>query len=354
MASFYDNRDEGGPDDAPAPRPPREAVSAFVSKWLRNAGAITSVVLILGVVVWSYRLAERDMAGLPVLRAPDGPARIAPDDPGGDMAQHVGLAVNEVAGGKIATEAPSRVYLAQPPEELTEDDTAMLGVKSIPQVQRPQPVLLEEASPANEPTANVPQSTAIALDDDPASDAEPAAAPPARPGEPVAVVSKPDQPYQISANAPDDRIPASVPGVKSSPRPGARPVDVVPPAPAAAASAARPSSDKPADKPAAEPPAPAKPAPVVELDPAKVAAGTRVVQLGAFDNAEDARTEWDRLTKKFAPQMQGKQRLIQPTTTGDRTYYRLRAAGYADLDEARRFCAALVAGKANCIPTLVQ
>ena len=53
-----------------------------------------------------------------------------------------------------------------------------------------------------------------------------------------------------------------------------------------------------------------------------------MVQLGAFDNAEDARTEWDRLTKKFAPQMQGKQRLIQPTTTGDRTYYRLRAAGY--------------------------
>lgn len=337
MVSIYDGRSNGGYGDTVAS--PREVIAAFVSRWVRHLGALTSVALILGVVVWGYRLTERDISGLPVLHAPEGPARIAPDDPGGDLARHVGLAVNEVAASGFAAAGPNRVMLAPAPEELTSDDTAMRGVTSIAVVHRPEPATLEEALPANEPTANVPQSTAIAVDDDASGDVP----------DPVAVLAKPEQPYQISANAPDDRIPASVPGVKSSPRPEGRPfgekaaaveTDAAP-VPSAALST---KTD----------PAPAAATAPTELDAASVATGTRVVQLGAFESADVARSEWDRITRKFAMQMKGKQRLIQPSTSGGRTYYRLRVVGYKDLDDARSFCAALVAAKANCIPTVVQ
>ena len=36
-------------------------------------------------------------------------------------------------------------------------------------------------------------------------------------------------------------------------------------------------------------------------------------------------------------------------TSGGRTFYRLRAMGFEDLSDARRFCSALVAENAECM-----
>ena len=55
------------------------------------AGAAVSVALILGMAVWGYKLAVRDLNGIPVFRALAGPLRIAPDNPGGDVMAHQGL-----------------------------------------------------------------------------------------------------------------------------------------------------------------------------------------------------------------------------------------------------------------------
>ena len=49
-----------------------------------------------------------------------------------------------------------------------------------------------------------------------------------------------------------------------------------------------------------------------------------------------------------------KRRVIEKATSGGRTFYRLRAEGFADLPDARRFCAALVAEKADCIPVVTR
>ena len=81
-----------------------------------------------------------------------------------------------------------------------------------------------------------------------------------------------------------------------------------------------------------------------------IPAGTRLSQLGAFDSPEVARKEWDRLSARFGDYMDGKQRVIQKAQSGGRTFYRLRAIGFADLNDARRFCSALVAERADCIP----
>ncbi len=52
--------------------------------------------------------------------------------------------------------------------------------------------------------------------------------------------------------------------------------------------------------------------------------------------------------------MNGKDRLIQRAESGGRTFYRLRAMGFDDLADARRFCSALVAEEAACIPVVVR
>jgi len=91
-----------------------------------------------------------------------------------------------------------------------------------------------------------------------------------------------------------------------------------------------------------------------DVDPASIAVGTRLAQLGAFASEEIARDEWTRLGSRFEEYLAGKDRVIQKATSGGRTFYRLRAMGFDDLADARRFCSALVAEKAECIPVVTR
>lgn len=88
----------------------------------------------------------------------------------------------------------------------------------------------------------------------------------------------------------------------------------------------------------------------VEMDASSIVAGTRLVQLGAFDDADAARGEWATLQDRFAELIAGKAMVVQAAQSGGRTFYRLRAHGFEGEDEARRFCAALLAENASCIP----
>ena len=88
------------------------------------AAAAASVALLAGVGFWGYQLVMRDVSGIPVVRAVEGDMRVAPENPGGGVAAHTGLAVNEVAarGGAAPLEdvlllAPTGSDLA--PEDLT-------------------------------------------------------------------------------------------------------------------------------------------------------------------------------------------------------------------------------------------
>lgn len=343
MASIHD-RDSGGygyEDGGHEPGAPH-GIAEPVSRWVQYAGAATSIALILGVVVWGYKLAVRDVSGVPVIRALEGPARIAPEDPGGDLARHVGLSVNEVAGTGLAAPAPERVVLAPDPERLSDDDGPMSALRPLPDVTRPaRNAASDEAVPASAPVAELPEGSAVALDaeavPDPAAEAAEADV---VAGVAAAAATIPPAAKPAAAPTASEVIPATVPGVTRSPRPMKRPAkDLVANAIVADASGNRPV---------------AKPKPVTEVDPAKLAEGTRVVQIGAFDSPEIARKEWDRIAARFDPLLDGKQRIVQKATSGGRDFWRLRVAGFGNVDEARRFCAALVAEGANCIPTLAR
>jgi hypothetical protein len=84
------------------------------------AGALMSVGLVVGMSVWAVQLLMRDVSGVPVIEALEGPMREPPADPGGTQAPHQGLAVNRIAEGEEAQPVPDRLVLAPPPIELQE------------------------------------------------------------------------------------------------------------------------------------------------------------------------------------------------------------------------------------------
>jgi len=137
--------------------------------------------------------------------------------------------------------------------------------------------------------------------------------------------------------APIEVIPASVPGIARSP---------IPPS--------RPDTDLVAETAAREVLAALSPGAGIEIDPDTLTPGTRLVQLGAFDDAAAARIEWDALAGRFSAHMDGKGRVIQAAESGGKTFYRLRVHGFRDEADARRFCSVLVAENATCIPVLIR
>jgi hypothetical protein len=60
------------------------------------------------------------------------------------------------------------------------------------------------------------------------------------------------------------------------------------------------------------------------------------------------------LNGRFGAYLEGKSRIVQEASSGGRTFYRLRAHGFIDIADARRFCSALVAENADCIPVVTR
>ena len=88
----------------------------------------------------------------------------------------------------------------------------------------------------------------------------------------------------------------------------------------------------------------------VEIDESAIPQGAHMIQLGAFDSEQVALLQWAGLVDGQPDLLEGKQRYIEQTTSGGRTLFRLRAVGYASVNETRAACAALAARGLQCIP----
>ncbi|MEM9437073.1 MAG: SPOR domain-containing protein [Pseudomonadota bacterium] len=275
-------------------------------------GGIVSLGLIAGVLVWGYQIVARDVSGVPVVQALDGPMRVAPEDPGGLPADHQGLAVNEVAAVGVASAPRDRLVLAPAAVSLTEEDAPQSVMASL--------TVTEGADVAGElPATTEAPVDVVTLE-------------PAEEADMQALLEELVKPNAQAEEVEAERVAALAPvvpenGLARSLRPQARPAVLnTTPEPVAGRS--------------------------IDLDPANIPAGTRLVQLGAFDSAEVARSEWQRLDARFGDYMEGKQRVVMQATKAGRTFYRLRAHGFEDVADARRFCSALVAQDAACIPVV--
>jgi len=286
MAEMQASREAPGPDGR----------AAAFGRFSNVTGALVSLALLAGISHWGYGVVMRDVSGVPVVRALEGPMRETPVDPGGREAAHQGLSVNRVAAQGATAEPPERVIIAPQPIELTLDDIPGEGDGAANPTgsDRPDDLHLAVAREASDGTAETsPQGT-----------------------------SGPD--------VREDRVEG---GIKRSLRPRLRPAlpDPVTYALAAATSASP-----------------------VEVEPDSLPAGARLAQLGAFESAEVARSEWERLSARLGDLLDGKRRVVQRAESGGRTFYRLRAVGFEDLADARRFCSALQAERAECIPVVTR
>ncbi|MCF2872287.1 SPOR domain-containing protein [Octadecabacter sp. G9-8] len=319
-------------------------------KFVNIAAAAISVVLIGGVGVWGYKLLMRDVTGVPVVRAMEGEMRIAPENPGGEIATHVGLSVNSVPADGGAAEPEDRLVLAPSSVNLQAEDMEVEPTVSMAEAN-------EVAPTPNEAIAEAVATTLDTTDEAPVLAA--ATTTPVDPSTPLTaedVLALADQiaagaapmadlaegetaPIEVAVNGVSvnpDIIPDAVPGVRRSIRPAGRPANrAVPVAVAATTTAAA--------------------TPVTgEVTTAAIPVGTKLVQLGAFDSPDIAATEWVRFTARFPDFFDGKDQVIQQATSGGRTFFRLRAMGFEDLSDARRFCAALSAEGSDCIPVVVR
>ncbi len=277
------------------------------------AGAVGSVALVAGLGWWGYDLAVRDARGVPVVRALEGAMRVAPTDPGGEVADYQGLAVNDVAADGAAAPPADRLVLAPPPVELSlEDGPGLEGVTP--------PAAAEESARLDAPVDTVP---VIAGGQDAAVEAALAEALGLDEAVPENVVE--------TAALDAQGLPPPEGAITRSPRPMPRP-ETRPAAPAGAGAAA------------------ATPARPEVVDSATLPPGTRLVQFGAFDSAEEAEAQWMKLAGRFGALMEGKKMVIEPAESGGRTFWRLRAVGFEDESDSRRFCAVFEAENIKCIP----
>ena len=297
------------------------------------AGAAVSCALIIGVAIWGYKLVVRDVSGIPVVRAMSGEMRILPENPGGTVSTNLGLAVNEVAARGEAAGPEDSVALAPVTVGLAAEDYEVQPMAEAGEVQAVDP-LAEEAL-ADMPTRvaltaeqliDAPLSTddILALSDQIAAGVSP-----------VAAVSA----ARVLTPTAVPEVDTSASSIAVSRRPVARPTSAIVTASVIAALA----------EPAVQSPAVQSP-----VSQSEFAVGTKLVQLGAFPSADVAATEWTRLTDRFGEVMNGKSRVIQSATSGGKAFYRLRAEGFAELNDARRFCATMVAENVDCIPVVVR
>lgn len=305
-------------------QPPARGVAAgAIVNWV---GAVLSLALLTGVSLWSYRLLVRDVTGVPVVQALSGPMRMAPDDPGGRRAAHQGLAVNAVAAEGQAAPTADKITLAPSPVALKPEDRVAQG-------------RTDGAKPRSEPSRETGDSEARAS-------------------------ARSSGAHSPSPERSDDPGPLPDTILARSPVPPARPGSLVArPAVAAAgegrvvnASLAIGAGGQDAQAEALLDQLTTRMASArdIDIDPRAMEPGTRLVQLGAYDDEAEARAAWAVLEDRFPAQFDGRGRVIEEAVAGGRSFYRLRAHGFADEPEARRFCAVFTEYGVDCIPVLVR
>ena len=279
-------------------------------------GAALSLSLLAGAIGWSYQLIVRDINQIPIVRAQLGPLRVAPDDPGGLTAANQGLSVTQLA----VNEKPllsNEIRLAPAAEilnaehlslQVTQDVKSNLddGTFEIKEVNAENSINLKEVS--TEIGADTILKDEVVLSE--------------------AVFSQKkieiENAVSLALSITDDPA-ASL----TLMRPKIRPV------------ALQKDNKITGDQ-------------IVTNEPLfELTKGSAVVQLGAFDSKNLAKSEWQRFEKLLGSILITKKMIVQEAESGGKIFYRLRAAGFDDISDARQFCTA-ISDKVACIPVVTR
>ena len=270
--------------------------------------ALLVLAMFAGVVWLAYTQGvARGRTETPVLTAQNGPARIAPQNPGGAEQPYKGFKIYEqpappdddVDTATTTSDTPA-ASVAPPPA------TAPKPVAPPAPVAAPRPVAA--AGPAPKPAA-----VAIAAKPEP----KVAALAPA-PAKPAPVAANPAAPVVVKKELPAPAAVAPVAPATAAPRSLA----LVPPV---------------------------TPAPPAAAGPAPVAAGGAILQIGAYKSQAEADGAWKAYKAKHAALLNGAAEEVQRADLGDKgTWYRLRIVGFPSKDVASAMCDRLKADGGGC------
>lgn len=294
----------------------------MIAQATRIGGALVSVGLVLGIIYWAFLLGQRDATELPVIHAQEGLARISPEDPGGTQADHQGLAVNEVLGDNNPSGVDTNSTLAPDTQTVTNEDAAMGELQqantqaTIPDTTNE--VAQVEAEPEAQSEAE-DTSAAETTEETVTALAEPMDLPVRRP----TGIGGSNASNQNDGGSLSDVIDGLVQEV--APEEGDSSVYV--------------AAVEPAESPYGNP----------QLSP-----GSALVQLGAYNSLVDAKEAWENIRREHGDLLAGLDRYIEPSVTGTRVMYRLRAAGLDSVDETNNLCAALESRDVECISVTMQ
>ena len=293
---FYSNASQAGADQ----------VSLSVGSIMHWLGSVVSAALLAGGVYWAFSIASRDVTQIPVVSAQITPIREAPENPGGKATENQGLNVTQVAAMENPPVAET-IVLAPVAQPLADED-----LPTAERLQMASSILATAQEVETELAVDMNAlADAIIAGKEPLSDVQPM---------PVRIEGANIEQALRLALAVDEK-----PSGISPPRTTIRPK-------------LRPSATQAAVR------LPAAPA---------IAAGSALVQFGAYDSQSVAEQEWTRISAKLASFLGTQTRVIQEVESGGRKFYRLRAAGFNDIGEARRFCSA-VSEQAECYPVIAK
>lgn len=288
-----------------------QAPASMPSTGVHLMGAVLSIGLVCGVGYWAYQMLTQDVGDIPVVRATQGPLREAPE--GDQTAEPANaLSVAQVAAKDVDSLRVDKVRLAPAPLTLTDEDTPALR----------EPVQLVQISGNEEQSTDGPKRINV--------------------NQLVRQITAGQEPLLKTAGLEETETTATAVAMAVPPK------AIAPLGKTALRPKAKPAFDPAAYQPTSAVQTSATPSP--ELDIAAIPAGTALVQLGAFDSAEIAREQWGKMQGKLVTFFNGKSRVIQKATSSGRTFYRLRAAGFEDIADARRFCSAMQSRQIDCIP----
>ena len=278
--------------------------------------ALLVLAMFAGVVWLAYTQGvARGRTETPVLTAQNGPARIAPQNPGGAEQPYKGFKIYEQPA---------------PPDDDVDTTTTQAAAQP---AQAPAPVAAPKVA-LQPPPPPVPAAKPVV-----------AAAPPAPKPAPAPLVAapKPVAP-KLAAAAPVKPAPVAVKPAPTSAAPVVVKKDVpaAPPAPVAAAPGG-PATGAPRSLALV----PAKPAPTAAAPVA--ATGAAVLQIGAYKSQAEADGAWKTYKAKHAALLAGATEDVQQADLGDKgTWYRLRIIGFPSKDVASAMCDRLKADGGGC------
>ena len=283
-------------------------------------GAVISLNLILWACYWTYNIISRDINGIPIVAAQPGPLRVAPDTPGGIEAENIELAVTKIASQELPPN-PKAVELAPSTEKLTPDDlTIFQAIKQKKIIDRQaalnnqihlgviEPNISKEIS--LEPVNTVTNTANYSITE---NQSELVAAA-------LALALKPSADNLIGNAVAQNKFKQ----IKPRPRPNSLLEVSV-------------STTETVIRPAL----------------ASVERGLAVVQFGTFATETVAFEEWDRLSKNLSVILDGRPKYVERIKRNGNEIYRLRLGGFVNIDDASRFCSAVISQE-NCVPVIAK